>query len=51
MAKPIRATPSLKKEEAKKFIERMIAKEKRRIPKRDYELAKEIGVRIKEKGK
>ena len=44
MAKPIRATPELKGEDAKKFIKKMILLEKAKINKVDKELAKQIEV-------
>jgi hypothetical protein len=42
MAKPIRATPKLRGEDANKFVNRMIIIETSRITERDKELAKQI---------
>ncbi len=42
MAKPIRATPELHGEEARKFVQLMFRREKAKMTKRDLELAKSI---------
>lgn len=42
MAKPIRATPELRGEEAKNFVRKMIRAEKTKITKKEIELAKSI---------
>jgi len=42
MAKPIRATPELKGEEANKFLEKMLKVEESRITTRQKEFSREI---------
>jgi hypothetical protein len=47
MAKPIRATPTLKGEEAKQFVEMMIKREKSPISKVDKALYEQINKKRK----
>ena len=42
MAKPIRATPELRGEDAKNFVKKMIQAEKTKITKEEIELAEAI---------
>jgi hypothetical protein len=42
MAKPIRATPQLRKEEVEKFIKEMISIDRAKITKLDRKLAEEV---------
>ncbi|GEM_PF-3508475 len=42
MAKPIRATPELYKEDAKRFLSLMSKKEKSKITKKELQIAKAI---------
>ena len=42
MAKPIRATPELRGQEAKNFVEKMLHTEKTKITKKEIELAEAI---------
>ncbi len=43
MAKPIRATPELYKEDAERFLALMAKKEKSKMTKKELELARAIG--------
>lgn len=47
MAKPIRATPTLYGKDADNLLRKMIATEKRKITKRELDLAREISIHSK----